>query len=197
MTLNDIISTSLVMLERGTDAHTIDHYRAQFTKYANDAVEEIIQRVKQERKETLSKWKNEEEPDTRKSGVLNDDNTFHVNTLERSCLRVTAVFADGKPVFYKQNPAGSGNFVVHSDADEIEVYYRYFPKPMSSSTDQPELPEHMHSVIPYYVVACTRCGGDPYMQGASSAHFSIFNEKVYNLERMHRGEPSSFKLLFY
>ena len=54
MTLNDIISTSLVMLERGTDAHTIDRYRAQFTKYANDAVEEIIKRVKQERKQVVA-----------------------------------------------------------------------------------------------------------------------------------------------
>ena len=181
MTLNDIISASLVMLERGSDAHTIDHYRAQFTKYANDAVEEIINRVKQERKEI----------------VTLENRGFSVNDLERSCLRVTSVRVNGKPVYYQQDPEGSGNFVVATSADEVEVYYRFYPKPMSSSTDQPELPEHMHSVIPYYVVACQRCGGDPYMQGTSSAHFSIFNEKVRNLERLHRGEPSSFKLLNY
>ena len=181
MTLNDIISTSLVMLERGTDAHTIDHYRAQFTKYANDAVEEIIKRVKQERKQVF---------------VLSIG-TFSVNDLERGCIRVTMVRANGSPVFYQQDPEGSGIFVVNTDAEEVEVYYRFYPKPMSSSTDTPELPEHMHSVIPYYVVACTRCGGDPYTQGASSAHFSIFNNKVRDLERMHRGEPNSFKLLHY
>ena len=158
MTLNDIISTSLVMLERGTDAHTIDHYRAQFTKYANDAVEEIIQRIKQERKERLTKWHDAENPDNRKKGVLRDDNTFSVDTLERGCLRVTAVCADGKPVFYQQDPDGSGEFTLATKADAVDVYYRFFPKPMSSSTDQPELPEHMHSVIPYYVVACQRCG---------------------------------------
>lgn len=181
MTLNDIISTSLVMLERGTDAHTIDHYRAQFTKYANDAVEEIIQRIKQERKET----------------VTLTDGAFSINDLERECIRVTSITVNGQPVFYQQDPEGSGLFVVAPSATEAVVTYRFVPKAMSSSTDTPELPSYMHSVIPYYVVACQRCGGDPDTQGTASAHFSIFNNKVRNLERIHRGEPRSFQILNY
>lgn len=197
MTLNDIISTSLTMLERGTDAQTIDHYRAQFTKYANDAVMEILSRVKQQRKEVLTKWADTENADTRTKGVLNADNTFSVDTLTRDCIRVTSVLVDGKPVEYWQDAYGSGTFKVDTDKAEAVVSYRFVPKEMSSSTDVPELPAHMHRLIPYYVVACQRCGGDPATQGTSSAHFSIFNNMVRALERETRGEPQSFRLLNY
>ena len=35
---------------------------------------------------------------------------------------------------------------------DVNVYYRYMPREMSSPTDVPELPSYMHSAIPYYVV---------------------------------------------
>lgn len=181
MTLNDIISTSLTMLERGTDAQTIDHYRAQFTKYANDAVMEILSRVKQQRKNTVTLV----------------DGAFSVDDLDRDCIRVTSVLVDGKPVEYWQDAYGSGTFKVDTDKAETVVSYRFIPKEMSSSTDVPELPAHMHRLIPYYVVACQRCGGDPATQGTASAHFSIFNNMVRALERETRGEPQSFRLLNY
>lgn len=182
MTLNDIISSSLTMLERGADAQTIDHYRAQFTKYANDAVFELARRFKQQRRETVALM----------------DGTFDVAQLSRECLRVTQVLVDGKPVLYRQNPWGSGVFrVAASGAEEAEVHYRFVPRDMESSTDVPELPAYMHRLIPYYVAACQRCGGDPDTQGTSSAHFALFNSMVSNLQRETRGEPQSFRLLHY
>lgn len=183
MTLNDIISAALLMLERGTDAQTIENYRDQFTKYANDAVYEISLRFKQQKKETVPLI----------------ERSFSVSDLSRDCLRVTEVLVNGKKVDYWQDPHGSGTFKVaaNDEAEEAVVAYRYVPKEMTSPTDVPELPDYQHRLIPYYVVACQRCGGDPSTQDTASAHFALFNNKVSQLQRETRAEPRSYKLIHY
>lgn len=185
MTLLDIISRTLSLMELGTDAHTIENYREQFTHYANEAVMEILRRIKQERCDTVE---------------LSEDLTFGIDQLERECSRVVRVEADGKQLRFWQKPHGSGVFYVSPVPDgvtTVDVYYRYIPKEMVNTYDVPEIPNYMHHIIPYYVQAMERCGGDPNTQATSNAHFQIFNQKLYAFEREARGEPSSFSLLNY
>ena len=63
--------------------------------------------------------------------------------------------------------------------------------------DSPDLPEYLHSLIPLYVRAREQCGQDPALQGTSSAYFSLFNQKVYQLQRETLATPDSFMFKNY
>lgn len=202
MTLLDIITASLQMLERGTDAHTIENYRAQFTKYANDAVDEILRRIKQQRCDVVDVNNNSFKI------VKDSDDAEDLRVLERECIRITKVTVTCEhgreiPVLYKQKPHGSGVFLIskplHHDEEitECNVYYRFEPKEMIATTDTPELPKYMHSIIPYYVVAMARENSDASTQRTGNIYLQQFNEKLMAFEREARGETDSFTLLYY
>lgn len=178
MTLNDIIVSALGMLERGRDAQTIDTYRDQFTYYANLAVREISLKFKRTKKET----------------VALTDKQFNMSALANECIRVEAVLDGEDKIDFYQDPPGSGEFVCDTESATVDVVYRYCPILLTSPTDEPDLPERAHRLIPIYIVACQRCGGDPNTQGTSAAHFALFQRGLSALERESRGEPSSFKL---
>lgn len=182
MTLNEIIAASLGRLGRGTDEQTIDFYRHTFTDYANRAIKKIALEFKQHRKEAVE---------------LDEDGMFDVKSLARGCYAISEVRAAGKSVDFWQEPLGSGFFMCDTKEPTVDVFYRFVPARVSASADVPELPEYMHDLIPLYVVACERCGGDPDTQGTASADFQLFNEGLRELLRETRGEPRSYKLLNY
>ena len=86
--------------------------------------------------------------------------------------------------------------------DPVFVEYRYIPVPMSADSltpvgtppvatpDTPDIPEMFHALIPLYVRAREQCGQDP-------SYFSLFNQKVYNLQRETLGTPDSFRFKGY
>lgn len=182
MTLNEIIASSLGRLNRGTDEQTIDFYRFTFTDYANRAIKKLAYRFKQCRKETVE---------------LDNSHAFDVKSLQRGCYKIMDVRAAGKSVDFWQEPMGSGFFMCDTKETAVDVVYQFVPPRISASADRPELPEHMHDLIPLYVVACERCGGDPETQGTASADFQLFNDGIQELQRETRGEPRSYKLLNY
>jgi len=182
MTLNEIISASLGRLERGTDAQTIAFYRDEFANYANKAVKKIALKFHQNLKETVN---------------LDGEHTFDLSQLTHEAFKIMDVRAAGRPVDFWQETMGSGRFTCATKETTVDVIYRFVPKRMSSSTDKPELPEYMHDIIPHYVVACARCGGDPSTQGTASADFQLFNQELSDLLAASRGEPRSYKLMNY
>lgn len=182
MTLNEIMVSALQRLHYGTDTQTVENYRDAFADYANRAIRMIATRYKQNRKETVQ---------------LSDNDTFNVSDLARHCVRVTEVRAGGSSVDYWQDVPGSGEFTCDTDADSVDVVYRFVPKPLENTIDVPELPGHLHDMIVHYVVACERCGGDPDTQGTASADFQMFNAALSQIQPASRGEPRSFKLTNY
>lgn len=181
MNLNEIIVASLTRLHRGTGTQTIETYRNAFINSANRAMKIMAQRFRQCRKET----------------VTLTDSVLDTADLERQCIRIVDVRVDDESIDFYQDYPGSSEFVCDTNETSVDVIYEYYPKPLADLIDIPELPEHMHDIIPYYVVACERCGGDPETQGTSSADFQLFHSQLAELERSTRGDPRSYKLLNY
>lgn len=217
MNLLDIIKATLIDLDRGTDDSTVSMYAEKFTKYANEAVNEIARRFK---------MATVEEVELTGTDPLGSG-TFDTTSLSHACKRVVHVFKgtlvpDSDPVKYDvdkhhyEHPqlfyqSVLGGYEVMSvkgveQGDHIFVEYRFVPTPMSASSltaeppatiDEPDIPEHMHELIPLYVRAREQCGQDPSTQGTSSAYFSLFNQAVYNLQRETLAAPESFRLIGY
>lgn len=180
MTLNDIIVSALRQLERGTSAQTIDKYRDVFTDYANSGVRRLARRFKV----------------TRMDEVTLQDKRFSLDALSRDCLRIMDIEAeDGKKRPFDKEYTGHFRVMGVKPEEKVKVIYRFMPKEMTSTSDVPELPSYIQRAIPYYVVGCQRCGGDPDTQGTASAHFSLFNTEVAMIERETMGDFKSTKLL--
>lgn len=215
MNLKEIIEATLIELDRGTEADTVAMYAKKFTVYANEAVDEIARRFKLYDVVGVV-------TDADPSGYP----SFDAYDLGRNPKRITRVMpaafgepetpGDAPPIvateetlkrsfpFVQAIP--SSGFVSIMDkthlhpGDPVFVEYRYVPVPMSAEnpTDEtPDIPEMFHALIPLYVRAREQCGQDPSTQGTSSAYFSLFNQKVYQLQRETLATPDSFMLRNY
>ena len=216
MNLKEIIEATLIELDRGTEADTVAMYADKFTMYANEAVDEIARRFKA----CITEF-------TQLSGDKYPGFDISSLDFSHACKRITKVMPavyhedtesyealiDKRPYDFKQFVVGQPLIHVldrHAKAGEyVGVEYLYVPNPMSASSlqpgendtpavpDEPDLPAHLHSLIPLYVRAREQCGQDPSTQGTSSAYFGLFNQKVYQLQRETMATPDSFKFIGY
>lgn len=216
MDLKEIIEATLIELDRGTEADTVAMYAEKFTRFANEAVNEIARRFKVCTTDV-----------TQLQGDKYPGFDISSSDFSHACKRITCVrpaivtdlgggsFSvnvplDKKPYDFKQFVHGQPYIhVLCKDAkagDYVSVEYLYVPNPMSASSlnnvsplgpDVPDLPLHLHELIPLYVRAREQCGQDPSTQGASSMFFQLFNQKVYQLQRETLATPDSFKLIGY
>ena len=212
MNLKEIIEATLIELDRGTEADTVAMYAKKFTMYANEAVEEIARRFKVC---TLNYTLLEGNP----VGFDISSSDF-----DHACKRITKILPatydsdassftvlwDKKPLHFEQFVHGAPYIHVWGKdvkaGDYVAVEYLYVPTPMDVSSleneapavpDSPDLPVFLHSLIPLYVRAREQCGQDPSLQGTSSAYFSLFNQKVYQLQRETLATPDSFQFKNY
>ena len=213
MNLKEIIEATLTELDRGTAADTISMYATKFTMYANEAVNEIAGRFKC----CVMDF-------TQLSGSEYPGFDITSSDFSHACKRITKILPasydagtssftvlwDKKPLNFEQFVHGTPYIHVWGKdveaGDYVAVEYLYVPNPMSASSlsavapatiDEPDLPAHLHGLIPLYVRAREQCGQDPATQGTSSAYFQLFNQKVYQLERETLATPDSFKLIGY
>lgn len=167
MTLNEIIAASLGMLDRGTDAQTIEFYSTKFTAYANSAIKRIAEAYRPERTDTVE-----------------SDSGFDLSSLKRSCVVVKSVRQNGRNVRWGHAELDR----MWCDASgEVEVTYIFYPAPLVNATDRPELPEAVHRLIPEYVAA-RQLGSDP----NAAIHYQEFNAGLLRLPPSKRGEPYRF-----
>lgn len=225
MNLREIIEATLIDLDRGTADETVALYAEKFTRYANEAVNEIVRRFKLSCVDGIV---TNNAPDPSGYAYFDVD-----NDLSHACKRVLRVLpatfgtpanpGDPPPVvstaetlarplrFHKQ-VLGGPYFSIEkrvAPGDPVFVEYRPVPTPMSAASltpvgtppvampDTPDIPGYLHELIPLYVRAREQCGQDPSTQGTSSAFFSLFNQAVYNLQRETMATPESFNLLNY
>lgn len=218
MNLKEIIEATLIELDRGTEADTVAMYAKKFTVYANEAVDEIARRFKLYDVEGVV---TSADP----SGYASF-NAYDLNRTPKRITRVMpAAFGEPenpgdeppivsteetlKRAFPFVQPIPSKGWVSIMDkthlspGDPVFVEYRYVPVPMSADSlsydvpDVPDIPDMFHALIPLYVRAREQCGQDPSTQGTSSAYFSLFNQKVYQLQRETLATPDSFMLRNY
>lgn len=173
MTLNDIIVSALAQLNRGHDSQTVDIWRDKLIGFVNDAAQDLGKVLGLRRSDALN--------------VVNGE--IDVSQLPRSCYRVLSITQNGIQVSFDQGSA-TGKLKVLADG-AVTVEYRYMPRPLSSPTDIPELPEHVHPLIATYVVARERGSQDPTMQRGANVYFEMYQAGKEGL-RKHLGEQSAY-----
>ena len=214
MNLREIIEATLIELDRGTEADTVAMYARKFTMYANEAVEEIARRFKVC---TLNFTVLDEPPVGFDISSSDFDHACKriVRVLQATATDNNGIISftthfDKRPYEFSQIIHGTPYIHVWGNdakaGDVIAVEYRYVPNPMTveslnntspNEPDSPDLPPYLHSLIPLYVRAREQCGQDPSLQGTSSAYFSLFNQKVYQLQRETLATPDSFQFKNY
>ena len=180
MKLSDIIVSALNDLDANTDAQSIEAYSTRFTQYANDAVRIIAEKYAATRTETMSLT----------------DGIFSIDDLERECIKIVSVQDETETdVDFYQKPYGSGSFFCDTEYTSVSVTYTYYPKLLTNTSDEPELPKFTHEYITLYVVARNRSGGDPDTQGAAAIHYQLFNSALSRMGKSSRGDPNSYKII--
>lgn len=218
MNLKEIIEATLIELDRGTEADTVAMYAPKFTVYANEAVDEIARRFK-------VTWVTGIVTIADPSGYASFDAYDMDRTPKRITRVMPAAFGtplnpdEDPPIiateetlkrsfpFAQQIPSSGWVSIMDKrhvkPGDPVFVEYRYIPIPMSVDSlsaeipDVPDIPDMFHALIPLYVRAREQCGQDPALQGTANAYFSLFNQKVYNLQRETLATPDSFRLKGY
>lgn len=177
MTLNDIIYSALRQLERGTDAQTVDKYRDVFTDYANTALFEISEKIK---------------PSYLAEVILDERGQLDLSTLPRTCIYIESITSEsGSSMTWTEVFTGTIE-VANGAGMTVKVLYRYIPADLTSPTDEPQLPEYMHKVIPYYIVACHKQDTNTETQ---VDYFYMFNRQLMRLMNMHVKDPAQNKLI--
>lgn len=223
MNLREIIEATLIELDRGTEADTVAMYAKKFTVYANEACDEIVRRFKLT---WVSPVVTIADPSGYASFDAYDMDKVpkRITRIMPAAFGEPQNPGDDPPInateetlkrsfpFVQQIPSSGWVSIMDKrhvkPGDPVFVEYRYIPTPMDvnsltptgdppSTPDEPDIPAMFHSLIPLYVRAREQCGQDPSLQGTSSAFFSLFNQKVYQLQRETLGTPDSFKFIGY
>ncbi len=157
MTLNDIIVAALRQLDRGHDSLTLDTWRDKFAHFANEAADDLAHTLALKR--------------TDSAAVA--DGMIDTSLLPRGCFKIVSVSRGGKELPFLTG-LGSGVVRVKAADGEADVKYVYAPKPMSSPTDVPEVPEICHGLIVTYVVGRERASGDASTQRGANVYFELY-----------------------
>ena len=174
MTLQELLTAALQQLDRGTDAQTLETWRDKLTRYLNDAIIDMTDAVQPRR--------------TEQTEIL--CGTIDLAGLERPCIKVTALWKDGKrlPFYYG---AGTSLIRVPCTADgPAALTYRYMPAMLAADTDVPELPEPCHGALVTYAVARERAAGDA--AAAAQAGSQLYSQMRRALRR-HAGELDAYR----
>lgn len=173
-----MIYSALRQLERGTDAQTVDKYRDVFTDYANAALFEIAKRL---RPSYISKV------------TLDKNGRLDINTLPRACMYIETISDAETGSEMAWSEIYTGTVEVTNGADkEVNVFYRYIPIDLTSPTDEPQLPEYMHKIIPYYIVACHKQDTNTETE---YDYFTQFYRHLAQISNMHVKDASKLKLI--
>lgn len=175
MTLNDILVAALAQLDRGHDPQTLDVWRDKFTRFANDAQDDLARALRLRRREQLA---------------LPQDGVLDLARLSRGCRRVVAVTRDGREVAFATGDL-PGTVQVEGEGP-VTVEYVCLPRRLNSPSDVPELPDLCHPLIVSYVVGREHMAGRAGAAGAA-LYFQLYQAGKAGL-RPHMGEPAAYRL---
>lgn len=176
MTLIQIISAALVQLGYSTDAQTQKVWRNKFTQLANEGMVDLSEAIKLRRTDRVSIT----------------DGEISIDDLPYECLKVLSVKKDGAELAVSNGSAT--NKVAVDATGSVDVEYQHLPKEMSSDTDKPGIPSHLHSLIVTYICACHHMTANVDTQGRYSA---VYNKYLSGKAkaRKHYGEPENYKIV--
>lgn len=180
MTLQELLTSALQQLGRGTDAQTLESWRDKLTRYLNDAVDDLAAVIRPRRTDTAAL----------ENGVP------RLSALPRRCIKVLSVARGDKryPFYYG---TGTDNIRVPGLKDgDVLVCYRYAPEHMQADTDEPDLPKGCNTDGPLllYAVGRERAMGDAVSLGAARSCFELYNLAKRGL-RCHAGENDAYAIV--
>lgn len=191
MNLNAILEDTGAILNLGIDVASSSIYFTKFRLFANDAVRIISKRFKQNRKEVVD---------------LDEENCFELSALNRTVLKIELIKTndDRFPLHWEQvDGRGTGvvrvYFPKHLDPvpKQVSVVYTFEPRKMVTGSDEPEIPEFAHYLIPFYIAAQHRFSQDGDVAGMGNYQMQFFNQGLQELEREQYGERRTYKLKGY
>lgn len=177
MTLLEMLTGALTLLERGTDAQTVESWRDKLTRYLNDAILDMAGAVQPRRTEEVQLV----------------SNRLDLTALSRGCVKVLRLTRGGdRYAFYYG--AGTDRLYVPGVSDgPMLVTYRYAPAPLAFDTDVPDLPEETHGALIQYAVARERAMGDHASISSARACFELYLAARSRL-RPHAGESDAYRI---
>ena len=176
MTLNDILVSTLAQLDRGHDAQTLDAWRGKLTQFANDALLDLSYTFTPVRTETTY------------AGI----GIIDTNSLSREFVKAVCVRIGDSVIGFPD--AFQGEYISVDANGPVELTYQYVPKPLSSPTDVPEIPDRLHGLIVTYTVARERMSGDVTTQKGSSPYMQLY-EQGKRAARYGSGLPDGYSII--
>ena len=160
MNLSQIVAESLTHLGYGNDEQAVDDYILKFTSYVNEAVRLIAEKYRKTKTETVT---------------LDANFKFADTVLERDVMRILYIEDSVGEISFYQKPPRSGIYLCDTAETSVSVSYEYYPVILEDRVDVPDLPEHLHGMIHYYVTARSRTGNDMETQSNAAADYQLFN----------------------
>ena len=174
MTLSQIVATALDQLGHSNDALTLGEWSEKFSQLANEALLDIANRLKLRRTDPA---------------VVSDTGELSIDQLPNECTKVLSIWQGNRLI-----PFGRGRttFTIQVDATgEVEVEYRYVPPIMANETDEPGIPERLHSLIVTYI--CAREWTSTDEQNRSNPFYELYNSGLVRAQQTY-GEPETYKI---
>lgn len=177
MTLLEMLTGALTLLERGTDAQTVEAWRDKLTRYLNDAILDMANTLQPRRSEEV----------TLASGEID------LSRLARGCVKVLKLVRGGRRYAFYYG-AGTGKLHVPGVADgAMTLTYRYVPAALAVDTDVPDLPVFCHGALIQYAVARERAMGDHASISSARACFDLYLAAKRSL-CAHAGEADAYRI---
>lgn len=177
MTLDQIIVAALEQLERSNDAQTQGTWSDKFTQLANEGLIDLAQALKM--------WRTD-------AATVGADGELSIEGLPYECIKVIDVRQDGKSVGFSR---GKTTFTLSVPVTgAVDVEYRYIPKALSSGTDEPGIPERLHSLLVTYVCAREFTTNDEQTQRRSNIFYELYQTAKMQAQKTY-GEPETYAIV--
>ena len=176
MTLISIITDALATIGRSTNQQSMEAWRQKFTIFANDGSRDLAEYLQLRRTDTITAT----------------DGQIDVNDLPMQCVKVVKVSSGGSELTFTTGP-DSDHITVGANG-EVQVEYRYIPKPMENDIDTPGIPEYLHHLIVPYVVFREHMTAEPKMQRRADLFYQTYDAGRIAARKTY-GEYDTYKLI--
>jgi len=178
MTLLDIISSALTQMGNTNDAQVMHEWRDKLTQIANEGQADLAAALRLRRTDSID---------------LGDDGLLDIKSdLPYECLKVIRVLQNGREIPFGRGPS---TYEIRVNASgTVEVEYRYLPKPMSNETDEPGIPERLHTLLVNYVLGKDITTNDITTQSRSQQFYELYERGKAKAQKEY-GEPEFYGIV--
>lgn len=180
MTLLDILKKSLTLIGLPDDADTLELWRPRLLHWCNEGLTDLCLSLRPWARETVELWD---------CGEINDMD------LQHPCVKVLSVEYEGASTpFYYGMDMGQILLPERKAGDRVDIVYRYMPRALSKDTDEPDIPEALHSLLVTYTVGREKSHLDTEAQNVGLQDLSTYEQMK---KWWSRNTPSPLGNRFY